>query len=160
MIDPESFVNHETGAMQTTFVAVPPGEYVAMIPEGGVNKPRKIMIDGEVRYVIDINWEVSQADPAYEKVKAATGMTNPSVRQGLFLDLKTDAEGNITGFEEGPGKNVQLGRLREALNQNDVKKKWSFKHLEGATARITVEHNLRGDDIFAQVTRKKGVTKL
>lgn len=62
-----------------------------------------------------------------EAVKAELGRDKVVVRKQFFLDL--DATGQIA---TGKGQNVDLGQMREALNQNDAKKPWDFSKLEGA----------------------------
>jgi hypothetical protein len=51
-------------------------------------------------------------------------------------------------MERGTGKNIQLGRVRAALGQNDENKPWKFSMLVGAAAKIKVEHspNLKDPD--------------
>src|SRR3990167_2206871 len=159
MIDVSNFANTEAGAMETKFVAVDAGEYVAMIPQGAVPEaPKKTQVDGEDRYVLDINWEISKDDPKYEAQKKKTGMSNVRVRQSIFLDLVE--RGGKTVLANGPGQNIQLGRLRAAVGQNDPAKKWSPQHLEGVVARIKVENRIYECDTYAQVAKKDGVTKL
>jgi hypothetical protein len=154
-IDPAQILNAEVGVMDTKFIPIDDGEYVAMIPQGGVAEPRAIKVDGEDRYVVDVNWEISSDDPRFAEQAKKTGMKVPRVRQSLFLDI--NSKGTLAN---GPGQNVQLGRLRAAVGQNDPTKKWAFKHLEGVAARIKVEHRLHEGDTFAQVAKKDGVTKL
>ena len=161
MFDPDKFLNQEhNAAFSTKFVPVPETEYVATVPQGGVHEPREMTIDGEKRYVVDIDWEISKDDPGYVKAKEETGMNNPKVRQGLFLDVLTDANGEVTGLADGPGKNVQLGRLRDALSMNDPRKRWSFRHFEGSTARIKVVHAMSKGETYANVAVKDGVAKV
>jgi len=49
-----------------------------------------------------------------ESAREATGMAEPQIKHGVFLDL--DSSGAL---DMGEGKNVDLGRLRAALGQND-----------------------------------------
>ena len=53
----------------------------------------------------------------------------------------------------GKNKNVQLGKLREALGQNGPGA-WSFGMLEGASGIVRIEHREWNDSVFADV---KGV---
>ena len=80
-------------------------------------------------------------------------MLNPRVKLSLFCDVNVDEAGNVVSLAYGPGKNVGLGRLREALGQNSPTKKWSWKHLEGVAAKIKVEQRITADGTFAQVAR-------
>ena len=54
----------------------------------------------------------------------------------------------------GKGKNVALGRLREALGQNTPGKPWSFGMLVGQVAKVAVKHRITdAGDTFAEVKR-------
>jgi hypothetical protein len=55
------------------------------------------------------------------------------------------------------GRNVQLGRLREALGLNTPGQAFSFQMIPGRAAKILVKQRVEGEDIFADV---KGVVKL
>jgi hypothetical protein len=53
------------------------------------------------------------------------------------------------------GKNVSLGKLREAVGQNKPGKPWSPAHLNGAQLDVLVTHRADKDtgDIYAEVKR-------
>lgn len=161
MIDPDKFLNQKIDKpSETSFIPVPVDDYLCMIPVGGVQPPREIVgKDGNKSVIIDLNWEIVSSDKNYKKVCEHTGMESPFVKQSIFLDVDYDSEGNATGLSEGIGKNIQLGRLREAVGLNKPGKDFSFKHLEGATATVKVEHRVVGEDTYAQVARKNGITK-
>jgi len=61
----------------------------------------------------------------------------PKVRQSLMLDVRADG-----ALEFGKGKNVGLGRVREALGQNSTGRPWSFPMLGGQLAKVKVKHRL------------------
>jgi hypothetical protein len=79
-------------------------------------------------------------------------MAEPSVSQSLMLDMTESG-----ALAVGTNKNVNLGRLREALGQNVSGRPWSPNMLQGQVARISVKHRLWEDKTFAEV---KGVVKL
>ena len=60
------------------------------------------------------------------------------------------------GLDMSEGKNVALGRLREALGLNDPSQSFSFHQLPGLMGRVNVTHRVVGEDTFADV---KAVTK-
>jgi len=118
----------------TVYVAIPEGEYVAMI------KSKKFR--NEKGYIIlDITWLVDN-----EQVKEVTGMKEPTVRQSLFLDVTSSG-----GLDFAKGKNVKLGRLREATKLNTPGQAFSFGMLEGRPAKISIKHRVDGRDTFADV---------
>jgi hypothetical protein len=144
--DPQSFLNNTAieGAMETKFVTCPAGEYNAPIIDVAA-RSIKDKTTGEESPIVDVIWGVSDA-----AVQAATGMEVVKVRQSIFIDLTPQG-----GLASGPGKNIQLGRLREALKQNDPSVSWNFNMLKNAVAKIKVEHSPNPKDItnpYANVT--------
>ncbi len=150
VFDPQAFVNQEMkGAIDTTITPVPQGEFT-----GQITRPPKFRQidtkDGE-RVVMDVTWGIDNAE-----VKKKTGIDNPIARQSVFCDVITDDEGRITGLDTAKGKNRQLGLLREAVNQNDSRRPWAPAMLEGAIAKVKVEHSPNENDPespYANVTK-------
>lgn len=138
VFDPNTFMNTTiTEANSTTYTPVPEGEWVAVIKEV---KPRA----AKEAAILDILWAVD--DPSVVEV---TGMKTPIVRQSIFLDM-TDAG----GLDIGKGKNIGLGKLREAVDQNQKGRQWQPGNLVGQVAKIKVAHRVYEDAIQADV---KGV---
>jgi len=69
-----------------------------------------------------------------------------------MLDL--DSQGRV---DMSKGKNIGLGRLREAVGKNNEGEQFSFSMLPGLMAKIAVTHRINGEDTFAEV---KAVAKL
>lgn len=139
--DPDVFLSGEVaGANEVKYTPVPIGEYQAFIDDIGLDtwEDQKILV---VTYAL-----------LDEGLKAQLGLDKPTVQDRLFLDL--DEQGNILF---GPNKNVKLGRTREAVGQNDPKKKWSPNMLRGAgPVMIKVDHGYKkstGEGPFANITR-------
>ena len=147
VFSPEAFMQSQfTEANETIFVAVPEGEFPAVIKSVECNSWQSR--DGSKSGLkLDLVWSVDD-----ESVKATTGMTEPQVRQSVMLDLTEQG-----GLAVGANKNVNLGRLREAVGQNQSGKPWNPMMLQGQVARIAVKHRLYEEQTFAEV---KGVTKL
>lgn len=144
---PESFMSSQfTDANETSFKAVPEGEYPAVVKEVACNSWQSR--DGSRSGLkLDLTWIIDDAG-----VKAVTGMEEPNVKQSVMLDL-TDSGGLATGTN----KNVNLGRLREAVGQNQAGKPWNPGMLQGQVARVSVKHRLYEEQTFAEV---KGVAKV
>lgn len=141
--DPDLILNQQTtDATDTNFVPVPEGEFRAAIDE---IKPRTA---GD-KPVLEVKWIIDD-----DTVRAETGMDKPSVRQTLWLDLTTQG-----GLDMGKGKNVGLGKLREALGQNRPGQAWMPGMLVGGVALVSIKHRAgkEAGEIFADV---KGVTAL
>lgn len=134
-------------ASSTTYTPVPEGEFNAVIDKQEIRTTSK----GNV--ILDLTWKIDDAT-----VAAETGMDNPSVRQSIFLDVSESGS-----LEFGKGKNVNLGRLREALGQNQSGQPWSFGHLLGQVAKVRVKHRIVRDDTSGEdrtYTDIAGVTKV
>lgn len=146
--DADTLLNTDvTGATSTEYIPIPAEEFVGIIKDVGA-KEVVSQKNGETYRFLEILYMVDD-----EGVRELTGMSEPKVRQSMILDF-TDA-GTL---DLGKGKNVSLGRLREACNQNDPSKPWNFNMLVGQAVKITVKHRT-GDEgqIYAEV---KGVAKL
>lgn len=142
-----------TESNSTRMAPVPEGEYNAVIL-GPFNDQGKsgLRTTSKGSLILDVQWQIDDAAAA-----EATGVKNPTVRQSVFLD--TTPAG---GLDMGPGKNTGLGRLREALGQNQKGTPWTMNNIIGSVARIRVSHRIVRDEatgeenIYADV---KGVTK-
>lgn len=125
--NPDTFLNTETdSASATTYTPVPEGEFNASIK---AIKPR-VLTDG--RAVLDVTWAVDD-----ETARQETGMAEPVVRQTIWLDTTESG-----GLDFGKGKNVGLGRLREAVGQNQAGKPWAPGMLLGQVATVKVSHSI------------------
>lgn len=133
-------------ANDTVALPVPVGDYFAIITEV---KPRQWQSkDGtKTGVAVDLTWLIED-----ENVKQYLGRDTVTVRQGIMLDL--NAQG---GLDTSSGKNISLGRLREALNKNNPGDQFSFAMLPGLSARVSVAHRVSGEQTYAEV---KAVARL
>lgn len=99
--------------MSTVVVQVPEGDYVASIPPEKAVTVRHWEKDGNEGYILSIGYELD--DPSLEEL---TGKDKNWCFQSIFLDVETDAKGKMS-LACGEGKNVDLGKLREALDCNE-----------------------------------------
>lgn len=147
MFDPTTFLNDTvTGANDTKYIPVPQGEYPAVIKTVAARQfPSKN--DPETVYTaVDVTYEIDD-----EGVKTATGLDAPTVRQSVFIDLTPNGK-----IDQSKGKNIALGKLREALGVNDPNKPFSFSDLVGRAAIVSVEHTPNDKspgDVYANVTK-------
>ena len=161
-LDPSQFLNMSVeGSNETSFVPVPAGEYLMQIdPENGIDIRTFVNKNGENGAIMNVRWNIVD-EKKLPKVQELTGMKQPSARQSVFLDAifkdGQDGRPEVIGIQNGPGKNINLGRLRETLGQNDPNKKWNPRMLLGKTAKCKVEHKPdtrpgHEKDVFAEVT--------
>jgi hypothetical protein len=147
MFDPQSFMNASfTEANDTVLVPCPEGEFIGVIQKPEI-RPWNSK-DGS-KSGLSLDYYISIDDP---KVTAVTGRNPTKVKGGCMLDL---TEGGALDF--GKGKNVGLGRLREACDLNRPGAPFSFNMFEGKAIRAKVGSRAVDDRIYDEV---KGVAKL
>lgn len=153
MFSPETFMNAVfTEANETKIVPCPVGDWPAqcdaVTPKSGtISKGDRA---GETWAKLELRWVIE--DPA---VTAETGRNPTKVVQSIMLDLTPQG-----GLDMGPGKNVQLGRTREACGLNQPGQPFSPSMFVGRSARCSVSHRLDerdGQTIYAEV---RAVTSL
>lgn len=139
--DPQAFLDSSvTEANDTKIIPVPIGEYLGVIDKMA---PRQwTSKDGTSSgLALDITWIVED-----DGVKEFLGRDNVNIRQGLMLDVLPTGK-----LDMSKGKNVALGRLREAVGLNTPGQTFSFQQLPGQMAKISVKHRLVDEDTFAEV---------
>ena len=137
-----------TEASSTSFAVAPPGEYSAIIDTELKVRQFEGKKDPSKTYTsLDLVWLID--DPA---VCSVTNRTPTKVRQSIMLDLSETG-----GLAVGKGVNVNLGRLREAVNLNVPGRPFSFEMLAGRMAKVHVENRVDGDKIYDEV---KSVARL
>jgi len=121
--------------LETEFTPIPEAEYQAVIKEikpGTTPKGSTFM---------EVIWIVDDAS-----VRELLGMDEPTTKQTVWLDF-TEAG----ALEFGKNKNVQLGRLRDALGQN-TGAPWKPTNLLGQVATVDIKHRLgEKGGVFAEV---------
>lgn len=136
--NPELFLNQTTtDANSTEYVLVPVGEYVGIIGPISADSFKSFDIKkgenaGKKAYRLDLKIDLQDDTGALKELLGRP----PSVTAGIMLDIKPDG-----GLEFGKGRNVALGRLREAVGQNATGKPWAFGHLTGQPVKVKVVHD-------------------
>ncbi len=141
--DPATFLNQSFDqALDTKVVPCPAGEYLAIADK--IDVKTWAAKDGSSSGLkIEILWDIQD-----ENVKALLGRDTVKVPQQQMLDL-TD-----TGaLDFGKGKNVGLGRIREALDLNKPGKPFAFSMIQGRMAKVMVSHRVSGEDIFHEIKK-------
>lgn len=143
----EDFMNETIDeSMDTKFEVVPEGEYIAQLADEQPDMHRHgTSQKGDPYRGLRLTWNILD-----ENLKARLGRDTVTVRQDFLLDIDRNGK-PLTG----PGKNVRLGALREALGLN--KGPFSWDMLNGAgPARIRVRHRSDRSDPevkYAEVSR-------
>lgn len=147
-LDPASFLDLQvTGANDTKLVPIPVGEYLGITGEAEVTAWASK--DDPTKSGLKVSMMISIED---DTAKAVTGRDKLTVKYDCMLDIMPDGK----SLDMGKGKNVGLGRLREALNLNDPSEPFSFRKLSGRPLKVMIGHREYKGDFFADV---KAVTR-
>lgn len=133
MFDINNFLDQTTTeANSTQALPVPIGVYTAVIDEVTARQWASRKDPSLSGIVIDVKWSIDD-----ESVKQLLDRPQVFVRQGIMLDITPTG-----GLDFGKGKNVSLGRLREAVDLNQPGVPFSFAMLKGRIAKIQVDHRI------------------
>lgn len=139
--DPQAFLDSSiTEANDTKIIPVPQGEYIGILEK---ITPRQWQSkDGSQSGIsLDVIWLIEDAD-----VKTFLGRDEVKCKQGIMLDVLPTGQ-----LDTAKGKNIGLGRLREAVGLNNPGQAFSFGMLPGLAAKVTVKHRIVDEDTFAEV---------
>lgn len=141
--DPATFLNTTVEEVNDTkIVPCPAGEYLALADK--IDIKTWSTKDGSRSGVkLDVLWDIQD-----DNVKALLGRDKVTVGQTVMLD--TSDSGTL---DMGKGKNIGLGRLREALELNVNGQPFSFPMITGRLAKVMVTHRIDGEDIYAEIRR-------
>lgn len=139
--DPAAFLDQTTTeANDIVITPCPEGEYMAIVEK--VDCQSWQSRDGTKSGLkLKIMWNVDDAD-----VKATLGRDKILVPQDIMLDL-TEAG----GLDMGHGKNVNLGKVRAALNLNAPGQPFAPTMMTGRVSKISVKHRVYEDNLYAEV---------
>ncbi len=151
MLKLEEFLGLQVdGASSTQVVLVPEGEYLAQIEPDGIGLAdftyTKGEREGQKGYRMTVKWRCLDENGDVEKQIGRP----PVLTQSIMLDLTDEG-----GLDMSEGRNVSLGRLRDAVNQNENGKPWQPAMLIGQMAKILVKHsiNQKTGDPMQEVNR-------
>lgn len=146
--NPEVFLNVQTTeANSTELTLVPEGEYMAMTEPVTPESFRTFDIKrgdraGQKGVALDVQFVINDDSGSLKELLGRA----PKVKYGMMLDVRPDGT-----LEMGKGRNVGLGRLREAFGQNLTGRPWAFGQLGGQVAKIKVKHRIDNGKTYAEV---------
>lgn len=142
MFSPDQFLDMQvTESNDTKLVPIPVGEYVAVVSEVKARPWTSKSDPSKSGIALDVQWDIDDAG-----VKQLLGRDKVTVKQGVMLDMTESG-----GLDMGKGKNVGLGRLREACGLNQPGQPFSATMLTGRVAKVKVEHRVDGENIYSEV---------
>jgi hypothetical protein len=132
MFDPNTFLDMTVQESNSTVTTpVPIGEFIAVIEDVKAREWKKKDDPSVAGMALDVVWNIDDAN-----VKQLLERDKVAIKQGIMLDLTPEG-----GLDMGKGKNVGLGRLREALDLNQAKVKVTHRieQKPGEEAKIYAE---------------------
>ncbi len=141
--DPATFLNATVeGALDTKTVPCPAGEYLALADK--VDVKTWASKDGSSSGLkLEIIWDIQD-----ENVKKLLDRDTVKVKQDQMLDLTETGQ-----LDMGKGKNIGLGRIREALGMNKAGEAFAFSMIAGRMAKVLVSHRAVGEDLFPEIKK-------
>lgn len=141
IFDPVQFAEQVvTEQMDTKLIPVPVGTYNMLLEKYTVRQNQGKQDPTKVYVSLDITWEVLD-----EGVKSQLSRDKVTVPQSIMLDIEN---GRIA---VGAGKNVGLGKLRQALGLNVPGEPFSLGMIAGRMAKGTVYHDPYNGEIYSKV---------
>lgn len=142
MFDPQAFLDMSVdGALDTKRQPCPVGEYPMLVDKVDVRQWTGKQDPTKSGLVADVTLLVED-----DQVKQALGKDKVTVRHSIMLDV-TDAG----GLDMGKGRNIGLGRFRQALGMNQPGQPFSFSMCPGRMLKGKVTHRVEGEDIYDEV---------
>lgn len=138
MFNPSQFLNTElTAGFATDYIPIPDGEWGPAQCTDIKIRTNKSRETGEEFHSLDTNWEIMD-----EELKRVMGIErNPVCRNGFILEF--DSHGQL---KKGPGENVKLGRLLEAVGMNKDGEAVLLGNLKGQTVATVRTKSRVADD--------------
>jgi hypothetical protein len=141
LFDPNTVADIEvTGAMETKRVPIPVGRYnfqvsKLTIKEGTIDDGDR---KGEKWWAFELDCEMQAGSKTStgESIEELTGIPQPHSRYQGFLDR--DQKTGV--LELGPGRNVDLGKIREAVGLNGSATPFKMKMLVGQVFNGEIVH--------------------
>ena len=146
MFDPNSFFEQViTEVGSTEAVPIPAGEYLATIDKKEVTTWQKKDDPSVSGLKLKITWSLED-----QAVRELLGRDKVVVSQDIMLDITETGS-----LDMGKGRNVELNRLRAAVDLNVSG--FSFNQLDGRMARVTVKQDQDKNDPSKFYARVKAV---
>lgn len=139
--DPNTFLNQSYDeALDTKVVPCPVGEYLGLADKVEI-LPWAAKDGSSSGLKLQVLWDIQD-----DNVRQLLGRDVVKVPQQQMLDLTETGQ-----LDFGKGKNVGLGRIREALKLNTAGEPFSFSMIQGRMAKVKVSHRSNGEDLYGEI---------
>ena len=129
------------GEMSTEAVPVPVGDWTFIIKKHKITAWQSKDDPNNKGLKVSFTCSTSDSDVVQKTEREENILTYE-----VMLDLKEDG-----GLDFGKGKNVRLGRLREATGLNEPGMRWSFDSFDGRTFLGKVGHDPYEGRLIAKI---------
>lgn len=137
IFDPNTFLSATVdGANSTERMPTPVGEYTAVIGDKIAARQWNSRDGTKSGIAVDVPLQLDLPPAVAEQL----GQPSRTISHSIMLDT---TEGGA--LDMGKGRNIQLGRLREALGLNAPGQAFAFNMLAGRTVKVQVTHEPAGD---------------
>lgn len=130
-----------TGSNDTKRIPVPIGEYIGLTGDVEVSQwqGKEDPTKTGLKFKIAVKFDDA-------RIQEVTGMPTNTVTYEGMLDTLPGG-----GLDMGKGKNVALGKIREATGKNDPSVPFSMRQLSGLPVRASVIHEEYKGDLYAKI---------
>lgn len=138
--DPAAFEAVSTETLSTSVTPIPAGEHNAQIEDYKFS-PGTSKKDGKSYMALDITYRFFDDNGALTMLLGR----EPKLTKSIFLDVSPQG-----GLDMSKGKNISLGKIREALGQNVPGQPWALPMIKGGALKllITEEPSKDSDAIY------------
>ena len=150
-LNPEMLLDAATKvAFDTKVAPCPEGVYTMLISKldirTGTNK------NGEAYCMLNVMLEVED-----QVVREQLGRDKVFVQHAAMLDIINDPATGLPKLDDAKGKNIDLGRIREACDLNEPKKEFNMNMLLNRLVKgsVTIRTNEENGDQYAEVKHGK-----
>lgn len=148
MFNAQEFLQDQmTGSTDTRYKLVPPGDYPALVDGIDAKQQPDKSDPTKVYTILDVTFSIESP-----QVKEAMGLSKVTARHSVFLELNDSGKVDFS-----QGKNVPLGRLREATGTNYSDRPFTFNDLVGKACIVTIINEPDKNDPRDVWTRVKKV---
>lgn len=144
--DPQGFLDSATTEAFTKRPPLPVGDYISVIGEiqiktGEIKKGER---SGQPYTALNVPLEVDLS--GYPDAVQVVGQPKVTLFHMVMLDTKPGG-----GLDNGPGKNNNLRRYREALDMNKPGEAFSPRMMQGRPIRVKVKHDIYEGELQERV---------
>ena len=135
----DAFLNNVvTAKMETARIPFPEGEHAVNIVDIDIKDGTIKNGENAGKSWAQLILKCDAKDPNVAAEMGFDGDTPARISAFVFLDL--DHENGTLAV--GPNQNVELGKIRAAVGQNEEGEEWTLMNLRGADMGIVVKHTL------------------